>query len=459
MVVVMVLVLILVIVVVVVAAAALVAVMVVVMMVLVLIIVIIVVVMAAAALVAVMVVVMVLVLIIVIIVVVVTAAALVAVMVVMMVLVLVLVGEQLVDGQQEVRGFDGVEHLFRVQIVPGGGDDAGALVVFAQQGHGLFDAILAGGLGAAEDDGLSALDLVEEELAEVLQIDAALGHVGHGGAAGQRQVQLMGGVVHHPADVGQLAHAGGLDQDAVGMIGIDQLAEGLGEVAHQRAADAAGVQLGHLNARVLHEAAVDADLAVLVLQQNDLFIAECAAQQLFDQRGLARAEETGNNVYLCHFDHLSYDSLGFFRRLAGLNTCRTAAANSSPASAPALSMSMSVGKQVRSGASSSCSSLATASVAQIRKVVASARRRGSSAVSVMASRKPATAKMPAWASFRRRCSNCSASAPRSIHQPNRNRVSFSLSAPDASPDCPEKKKSTPIHAADASPKTAALFLL
>ena len=418
--------------------------------------------MAAAALVAVMVVVMMmLMLVAVIVVVMMAAAALVAVMVVVMMvmLVLVLIVEQLVDGQQEVGGFDGVEHLFRVQIVPGGGDDAGALVVFAQQGDGLFDAVLAGGLGAAEDDGLGAMDLVEEELAEVLQIDAALGHIGHGGAAGQRQIQLMGRVVHHPADVGQLAHAGGLDQDAVGVIGIDQLAEGLGEVAHQRAADAAGVQLGHLNARVLHEAAVHADLAVLVLQQHDLFVAERAAQQLFDQRGLARAEETGNNVNLRHFDHLSYGSFGFFRRPAKLNTCRTAAAHSSPASAPALSMSMSTGEQVRATASSSCSSLVTASAAQVRKVATSAARRGNSAVSVIASRKPATAKMPAWASFRRTCSSCSASAPRSIHQPNRNCVSFPLSAPDASPDCPEKKKSTPIHAADASPKTVALFLL
>ena len=115
----------------------------------------------------------------------------------------------------------------------------------------------------------------------------------------------LGHVVHHAADVRELAHAGGLDQDAVGMVGIDQLAQGLGEVAHQRAADAAGVQLGDLYAGILHEAAVDADLAVLVLQQHDLLALEGAVQQLLDQRGLARAQEAGNNVDLGHGSHPS----------------------------------------------------------------------------------------------------------------------------------------------------------
>ena len=115
----------------------------------------------------------------------------------------------------------------------------------------------------------------------------------------------LGHVVHHPTDIGKLAHARGLNDDAVGMIGVDQVTQGLGEIAHQRAADAAGIQLGDLDARILHEAAVNAHLAVFVLQQHYLFAFKGAFQQLLDQCRLAGAQKTGNDVYLCHFCHLS----------------------------------------------------------------------------------------------------------------------------------------------------------
>ena len=228
------------------------------------------------------------------------------VIVIVMVLVIVVVRlGQVVQRQQERGVLDGLQHRGRVQLVPGRGDDARLFVVLAQQGHALFDLFGLGQLGAAEYDGLGALDLVDEELAEVVGVHAALAHVRHGGAAGQLDLVGLGHVVHHAPDVGQLADAGGLDQYAVGVVGIDQLAQGLREVAHQRAADAAGVQLGDLYAGLLHEAAVDAHFAVLVLQQHDLFTLERAAQQLFDQRGLAGSEKAGDDVYLCHVSHLS----------------------------------------------------------------------------------------------------------------------------------------------------------
>ena len=107
--------------------------------------------------------------------------------------------------------------------------------------------------------------------------------------------------IHHgAADVGELAHAGGLDDDAVGMIGVHQLVQCGLKVAHQRAADAAGIQFGNLDAGIAHEAAVHADLAVFVFQQNDLLVIERAAEQFFDQRGFARAQEAGYNVDFGH---------------------------------------------------------------------------------------------------------------------------------------------------------------
>ena len=233
------------------------------------------------------------------IVVVVMLMLIVIVVMVMLVIVVVRLG-QIVDGEQEGGMLDGLKHLGAVQLVPGGGDDAGLLVVLPQQRHALFDALRRGGLGAAEDDGFGAFDLVDEEFAEVVGIHAALAHVGHGGAARQLHLVGPGDIVHHAADIRQLAHAGGLDEDAVGMVGIDQLTQRLGEVTHQGTADAAGVQLRDLYAGVLHEAAVDAHFAVFIFQQNHLFALEGAVQQLFDQRGLAGAEKARNDIDLCH---------------------------------------------------------------------------------------------------------------------------------------------------------------
>ena len=239
----------------------------------------------------------------------VTAALVMVVMMVLMVAALVimvvmvmLVGmaHHLVGAQQALGALDHIQHLRAGELIPGRGDDAGVRVVLPQEVDALLDALLGGVLGAAEDDGLGVLDLVDEELAEVLGVHAALADIGNGGAALEGDFVAVHHVHHNAADVGELAHTGGLDDDAVGMIGIDQLVQRAAEVAHQRAADAAGVQLGDLDAGIAHEAAVHANLAVFILQQNHLFIAERAAQQLLDQRGLARAEETGNDIDLRH---------------------------------------------------------------------------------------------------------------------------------------------------------------
>ena len=211
-------------------------------------------------------------------------------------------GADILDVEQAFGRLDGLQQLGGLELVPRGGDDAGLFVVAAQEGDALVQTVLGDVLGTAQHDGLGAFDLVKEEFAEVLGVHAALVHVRNGGAAGQLHIALFGNLVYDAADIGQLAHAGGLDQDAVGRVGFDQLDQGLVEVAHQRAADAAGIQLGDLNAGILHEAAVDADFAVFVFKQHDLFAFERAAEQLLDQRGLARAEEAGNDVDFRHGD-------------------------------------------------------------------------------------------------------------------------------------------------------------
>ena len=247
------------------------------------------------------------------------AAMIVAVLMIVMVLVLVLLflilvgvllvglgshGDQL--GLEIVLGGHSLEDLFTGQGVPGGGHDGGGGVLLPQHGHGSSDLLLGGVLGTAQDDAACMADLVVVELTEVLHIHLDLVHIGHGDKAVQLHVQVLGHAFHGAGHVAQLAHAGGLDDDAVGVVLLHHLLQGGAEITHQRAADAAGVQLIDLDAGLLQEAAVDADLTELVLDQNDLLAGKGLLDEFFDQSGLAGAQEAGKNINFGHSLNASF---------------------------------------------------------------------------------------------------------------------------------------------------------
>ena len=188
---------------------------------------------------------------------------------------------------QGVPALDGGQHLFAVKLIPGSGHDDGLGVVLFQQGHGGVQPDLGNVGGAAEHDGGGVFHLIVEELAEVFHIHLALGGVHHGDQSVQLDVgrAALDGLGH----VGQLAHAGGLDEDAVRGETLHDLGKGLGEVAHQGAADAAGAHLADLNASVLQKAAVDGDVAEFVFDQHQAFALVGFFDELLDQGGLARA--------------------------------------------------------------------------------------------------------------------------------------------------------------------------
>ena len=288
---------------------------------LVFIIVIVVMVMAAAAMlimvIIVVVVVMMLMLVFIIIVVIMmmTAAAMlimvIIVVVVMMVFVLfflVLVGVLLVGlgshsdqlSLKVVLGGHGLQDLLAGQGVPGGGDDGSGGVLLTQHGHSGGDLFLGGVLGAAQDDAACVADLVVVELTEVLHIHLDLVHIGHGDKAVQLHIQMLGHAFHGAGHIGELAHAGGLDDDAVGVVLLHHLLQSGAEIAHQRAADAAGVQLIDLDAGLLQKAAVDADLAELVLDEHDLLACKGLFDELLDKGGLTGAKEAGENINFGH---------------------------------------------------------------------------------------------------------------------------------------------------------------
>ena len=262
--------------------------------------------------------VLILVVIIVIMVVMMAAAAHTVLMVVMMVMLvlffLVLVGVLFVGlgshgdqfGLEVVLGGHGLQDLLTGQVIPCGGHDGGGGVLFPQHCHGGGDLFLAGGLGAAEQDAACVADLVIVELAEVLHIHLDLVHIGHGDKAVQLHVQMLRHALHGAGHIAQLANARRLDDNAVRVVLLHHLLQSGAEIAHQRAADAACVQLVDLDAAFLQETAVNADLAELVLDQHHLLACKGLGDQLFDQGRFAGAKEAGEDINFSHVPNASF---------------------------------------------------------------------------------------------------------------------------------------------------------
>ena len=288
------------------AAAVLVLVMMVVMM---LVLLVVMVVTAAAVLILVMMVVMVLMLLVVVIM---TAAAM-LVLVMMMVMMLVLFflfvqALQLHLCQLSCQGslaLHGCDQLLAGQFAPGRGDQGSNLVMLPDQSNTGIQLCLGNGIGTGQDNGGSGLDLVVVELAKVLHIDLDLTGIGHSHGVAQGHF-VTRHLFYSGNDVGQLAHAGWLDDDAVGMILCDHLGQSLTEIAHQAAADTAGVHLGDVDAGILQETAVDADFTEFVLNQDEFLALVGFADHLFDEGSLACTQEAGVNIDFSHKMHLLY---------------------------------------------------------------------------------------------------------------------------------------------------------
>ena len=228
-----------------------------------------------------------------------------------MVVVMLLLLMQLCQlGSQSGLAFQCGSQLLAGQLAPGSGDDGSLVVVLPEHGHGSIQLGLGDGIGTGQDDGGSGFDLVVVELAEVLHIDLHLTgiHNRHGVANGNF---LVGDLVDRTDHIRQLANAGGLDDDPVRMILVDHPGQGLAEVTHQRAADAAGVHLGDVDACILQKAAVNADLTKLVFDEDQLLSGVSFLDHFLDQRGFTSAQKTGINVNF----HIKAPSISIFSTL------------------------------------------------------------------------------------------------------------------------------------------------
>ena len=230
-------------------------------------------------------------------VVVVAAAGAVLVMLILVVMMMLMfMGQPLHLGLQAVL-VHGLPDLHSGNLTPGGGDQAGMVVQPLQKLSSCQNLLGRGGVGAAHDDQIRILHLVVEELAEVAHIHPALAGVHHGYLGADLCTLHAGDSLGH---VAELAHAGGLNDDPVGSVILHHLFQRFGKVAHQGAADAAGVHLRDLHPGVLQKAAVNGDLAELVLDQHQLLALIGLRDQLADQRGLTGAQKAGKNVYPGH---------------------------------------------------------------------------------------------------------------------------------------------------------------
>ena len=203
-----------------------------------------------------------------------------------------------------------LQQLLAGQFVPGGSDQRRISIMLTQQLDCGIQLRLRDRISPGQDDGRSRGDLIIVELTEVLHIDFHLTGISHRHRITEDDI-LPGHLLHSSHHIGQLAHAGGLDDHTVRMILRDHLLQGPAKIAHQGAADTAGIHLRDIDASILQKPAIDADLTELVLDQHQLLALIPLLDHLLDQRRLTGAQEATINVYLCHDLHLCVKFLSY----------------------------------------------------------------------------------------------------------------------------------------------------
>ena len=178
------------------------------------------------------------------------------------------------------RVLDRFSDLCAGEFLPRGGDDLGVVVDLADQLNRGVELALGDVAGTGQDDGAGILDLVLVELLEVLQVDLALAGVDDGNCAADLGALDLLDSSHY---VRELADTGWLDEDTVRRELVDDFLQRGAEVADEGAADAAGVHLRHLDAGLLHKAAVNADLAEFVLNEHQLLSVVTIGNEFLDE--------------------------------------------------------------------------------------------------------------------------------------------------------------------------------
>ena len=218
---------------------------------------------------------------------------------VMMLMVLMLLLELSKSRVESILLLHSGEDVLAVKLVPRGGNDSSGRVVLSDELDGLFRLISLSNVGMRKNDTGCVSNLIVVELTKVLHIHLALINVCNRGEAVEDSVLSLNRL-NSLDNVRELTYSAGLDNNSVGMELVKNLGESLRKIANERATDTAGVHLGDLDACILKEAAVNTDLAKLVLYKHKLFTCVCFLYKLLDKRSLTCAEEAGKNIYFRH---------------------------------------------------------------------------------------------------------------------------------------------------------------
>jgi hypothetical protein len=240
-------------------------------------------------------------------VVIVAAAAMLLVMVMMVMLLLQLC-------QLSCKGLltrHGRQDLLTGQLAPRRGDNGCLCIMLPEHRNGGIQLRLRNQIRTGQNNGGRSLHLIVIELTEVLHIHLDLAGIHHRNGVAKGHI-LVGDLLNGTNHVGQLAHAGGLDDDPVGVILADDLLQRLTKIAHKGAANAAGIHLGNVDAGILQEAAVNADLTELILNQHQLLSGIGFLNHFLDQRGLTGTQKAGIHINFRHYKHLYFLRDRFF---------------------------------------------------------------------------------------------------------------------------------------------------
>ena len=198
------------------------------------------------------------------------------------------------------------------KLVPGCGDNGSLCIMLPEHCNSRIQLLLGNAVSTGQDDGGGGFNLVVIELSKVLHIHLYLASIHHGNSAIQGNI-LICDLLHSGNHIGQLANTGGFNHNTVGVVLTDNLGQSLTEIAHQAAADTAGVHLGDVNAGILQKSTVNADLAKFVFNQHQLLACVGLRYHFLNQCGLAGTQKAGINIDFCHFLHTFLQNSALFQ--------------------------------------------------------------------------------------------------------------------------------------------------
>ena len=185
------------------------------------------------------------------------------------------------------------------KLVPRCGDNGSLRIVFPQHSNSGIQLLLRDAVGTGQDNGRSSFDLVIVELTEVLHINLNLTGIYNRHCAVQNHI-LIGHLFHSRHHIGQLAHTGGFNHDPVGIVLCNHLIQSLTKIAHQAAADAAGVHFRNIDTRILQETAINTDLTKFIFDQHQFLSRITFGDHLFNQSCFAGTQKAGVYINFCH---------------------------------------------------------------------------------------------------------------------------------------------------------------